>query len=167
MDIIAWSERDLPAEIEPLLREAAGSGHDWVADLRPAWRAGPFTGDGEALLLAWEGADLLAMAAISADPFVEGGATGRLRFIYVRESARRRGIADRLVAGCLARAAGRWKRLRLHTDNPDAARLYARHGFRPAPGEVRATHVMEMSASAELSADASQAAAAGRMPGAG
>ena len=119
-----------------------GSGHAWAADFHATWRSRPFTGKGEALFFASEGGHLLAMAAISADPFVSDAVTGRLRFIYVRQTARRRGIADRLVAKCLARGGGRWRRVRLHTDNPAAARLYMRHGFQPSEADPSATHVM-------------------------
>jgi hypothetical protein len=64
------------------------SGHAWAANFHAAWRARPFIGEGEALFLAWDGKPrdgkrLLAMAAISADPFVDDATTGRLRFIYM------------------------------------------------------------------------------------
>ncbi len=144
MDIAEWRDAELPAAIDALLEEALATDHDWVADFRPAWQAGPFLGDGEALFLVNEGGRLLAMAVVSADPFVDDGTTGRLRFIYVAVAARRRGIADALVTRCIRHAGGRWRRLRLHTDNPVAARLYERHGFRPVTGEVRATHVADL-----------------------
>ncbi|HWJ76390.1 MAG TPA: GNAT family N-acetyltransferase [Kaistia sp.] len=143
IEIIDWRDPILPVALEALLQEAIATENEWAADFRPAWDARPFTGAGEALFLARDGAQLLAMAAISADPFVADNVTGRLRFIYVHTSARRRGLADRLVAACLARAAGTWQRLRLHTDNPVAARLYERYGFHPAAGEWRATHIAE------------------------
>ena len=147
IEIFAWVEAELPPDLDALLAEADATGHDWSTGFLPAWRERPFTEAGEALFLAREDDALLAMAVISADPFVADDATGRLRYIYVREAARRRGLAERLVRHCLARADGRWTRLRLHTDNPLAARLYARYGFRPAPNEPRATHVLDMTMS--------------------
>ncbi|MBZ9936723.1 GNAT family N-acetyltransferase [Mesorhizobium sp. BR1-1-16] len=144
IEIIHWRDPVLPVALDQLLREAIETENEWAADFRPAWEARPFIDAGEALFLARDGQQLLAMAAISADPFIADGETGRLRFIYVQTSARRRGLADRLVAACLARAAGTWQRLRLHTDNPAAARLYERYGFRPAPGAWRATHIAEI-----------------------
>src|SRR5271169_3789953 len=77
-------------------------------------------------------------------PVVDDPTTGRLRFIYVRQTARRRGIADRMVGDCLALARGRWRTLRLHTDNAFAARLYERHGFQPSASNPRATHTMAL-----------------------
>jgi ribosomal protein S18 acetylase RimI-like enzyme len=84
------------------------------------------------------------MAVISADPFVDDATTGRLRFIYIRETARRQGLADRLVRDCLALASGRWRTLRLHTDNVVAARLYERYGFQPFASDPHATHTMSI-----------------------
>ncbi|SHG72670.1 Acetyltransferase (GNAT) domain-containing protein [Kaistia soli DSM 19436] len=144
IEIVRWGDPDLPPGLDALLQEAVETDHEWVADFRPAWEAGAFAGDGEALFVAFGGGALLAMATISADPFVEDKATGRLRFIYVRVAARRRGIAEGLVAACLGRARGTWRRLRLHTDNPVAAQLYERYGFRPAAGEWRATHIADI-----------------------
>ena len=149
MEILRWHSAELPSAIDTLLKEALATDHEWAAEFKPAWQAHPFIGDGEALLLAWQGADVLAMAAVSADPHVADGQTGRLRFIYVRMAARRQGIAERLVSDCLMLSRGHWRKLRLHTDNPVAARLYERYGFEAAPGEVRATHILDMTSPKE------------------
>lgn len=141
--MIQWKDPDhLPKSLDALVSEAVRSGHKWASDLYTAWRSRPFTGRGEALFLACEGGKLSGMAVISADPFVNDATTGRLRFIYVRETARRRGIAERLVDECLRVATGNWHTLRLHTDNEAAARIYERHGFRASGADPRATHVM-------------------------
>jgi GNAT superfamily N-acetyltransferase len=144
VEILRWSERALPADIEPLCAEAAAAGYAWSADFPADWGRRPFLDEGEALFLAREDGELLAMAVLSADPFVADDRTGRLRYIFVREAARRRGLAERFVRLCLERARPRWRRLRLHTDNPRAAALYERHGFRPSAVDPRATHVLEM-----------------------
>jgi GNAT superfamily N-acetyltransferase len=144
VEIVRFGELELPACIDELISEAVRSGHVWASDFHAVWLARPFMGEGEALFLAWQGDRLLAMAAVSVDPFVDDAAVGRLRFIYVRQTARRRGIADGLVERCLALARGRWRRLRLHTDNPVAAQLYERYGFEPSGSDPRATHVMEI-----------------------
>jgi GNAT superfamily N-acetyltransferase len=147
LEVTRWSEPDLPACLDILVSEAVRSGHAWASNFHAAWQSRPFTGEGEALFLVWDGKPrdgkrLLAMAVISADPFVNDATTGRLRFIYVRQTARRQGIADRLVGDCLALATGRWRTLRLHTDNAVAARLYERYGFQPSGSDPRATHIM-------------------------
>jgi GNAT superfamily N-acetyltransferase len=142
IQVVRWTDPTLPSCIDVLVSEAVNSGHGWASDFHASWQSRPFTGEGEALFLAAEENQLLAMAAITADPYVDDAATGRLRFIYVRGAARRRGIADRLVRECLALANGRWRVLRLHTDNAIAARLYEGYGFRRHGCDSRATHTM-------------------------
>lgn len=141
--IVRWAEPALPDGVEALIADATAEGFAWAAGFPADWRARPFLEEGEALFLARDGGALAAMAVLSADPFVANGETGRLRYIYVRGAARRRGLAERLVILCLERARGRWGRLRLHTDNPNAAALYERHGFRPSGEDPRATHVLD------------------------
>ena len=148
-DIVRWTGRALPDGVEALCRDAAAEGYAWAADFPADWRRRPFLEEGEALYLARDGGasndgSLAAMAVLSADPFVDDPETGRLRYIYVRGSARRQGLAERFVRLCLERARGRWQRLRLHTDSPRAAALYERHGFRPSDADPRATHVLAL-----------------------
>ena len=141
--LVRWRDPDrLPVALDALVSEAVDSGNPWVSNLHAAWRSRPFVGPGEALFLASEGGQLLATAAITVDPYMGDATVGRLRFIYVRETARRRGIADRLVEECLRLAEGNWRKLRLHTDNTVAARLYERYGFQASGADPRATHVM-------------------------
>jgi ribosomal protein S18 acetylase RimI-like enzyme len=143
IELVRWTDADeLPVALDDLIAEAVTSGYAWAADFHQAWQSRPFTGAGEGLFLACEAGKLLGMAAVSADPFVDDAGVGRLRFIYVRESARHRGLGDRLVTMCLGTARGHWHTLRLHTDNAAAARIYERHGFRAVAGDARATHVV-------------------------
>jgi ribosomal protein S18 acetylase RimI-like enzyme len=143
VEIVRWTEVGLPDDVEDLTAEAAAAGYAWAAGFGADWRARPFVDQGEALYLARQHGALLAMAVLSADPFVDDRETGRLRYIYVREAARRQGLAERFVSLCLERARGRWQRLRLHTDNPRAAALYERRGFRRSADDPRATHVLD------------------------
>lgn len=150
VDVIRWTGAELPEAVSALISEAMDTGHIWASDICAAWRTRPFLGRGEALLLASDGHQLLAMAVISADPHVDDPDVGRLRFIYVRRSARRQGLADRLVGACLERAGKRWRRIRLHTDSAIAARLYERHGFHPSETDPRATHTLDLSDSGSV-----------------
>ena len=127
--------------VQLLIAEARQEGFDWMANLEGAWVEGPFIGPGEALFLAWVGDRLVGVAAITEDHYLRDGQTGRLRFVYVSPTSRGCGIADALTTHCLARAAGRWAVIRLHTDNPVAARLYAKFGFALlADADGEATH---------------------------
>jgi GNAT superfamily N-acetyltransferase len=134
----------LPSSMPVLISEAVHSGHEWVSKLEEVWRERPFIGQGEALFLALDNVQVMAMAALTADTFVNDPAVGRLRFVYVRELARRRGLGERLLDECLKLAKGNWQTLRLHTSNEVAARMYERRGFLPIAGDPRVTHMMEL-----------------------
>ncbi|MCW6506832.1 GNAT family N-acetyltransferase [Lichenifustis flavocetrariae] len=136
-----WTDPGLPGGLSRLLAEAEGQGYAWIVEFLGEWTGRPFANDGEALFLAFDEADPVAMAVISADPHVSDRETGRLRYIYVGQGARKQGLARCLVEACLRRGGAHWQRLRLHADNPVAARLYESYGFRPVDGEARSTHV--------------------------
>ena len=139
--ITRWQDATLPTRLPVLLDEAARTGVDWMADFTVDWRRRPFLDDGEGLFLAFAGVAPVAMAVISADPHVPDTETGRLRYIYVAEATRGRGLLRPLVEACLDRGASRWRRLRLHTTNPAAARVYEDYGFMAVADAVRSTHV--------------------------
>ena len=141
--LVQWTEPgSLPSSLPALIAEAVHSGYDWVSNLQEAWRQRPFIGQGEALFLALENLQVVAIAAITADTFVNDPAVGRLRFVYVREIARGRGIGEKLLDACLTLAKGNWRTLRLHTSNEVAARMYERRGFLPIAGDPRVTHIL-------------------------
>ena len=137
--IMRWSERHFPAVLGPLMAEAVSGGYGWMDELNAQWAARPMLDTGEALLIARRGGEAAAMAIISRDPFNDDGATGRLRFIFVSQSARRQGLAEALVLACLEQGRD-WKRITLHTDNPAAEALYVRYGFCRVEGLPRVTH---------------------------
>lgn len=124
------------------MAEAVTTGYVWASTFDHEWTTRPFVGDGEGLFLALVDDDPVAMAAISIDPFTLDRDTGRLRYIYVRDGFRRRGIAEHLLRACLASGRDRWLRLRLHTDNDAAARLYESYGFARSTADAHATHIL-------------------------
>lgn len=140
-EVIRWGNATLPEGLPRLLAEAAATGVAWMADFTADWHRGPFLDAGEGLFLVRLDDQPVAMAVISADPHVPDTDTGRLRYIYVAHAMRGRGLLRVLVDACLDRAASRWRRLRLHTDNPVAARIYESYGFVAVRDEVRSTHV--------------------------
>lgn len=141
--ITRWQASTLPDGYAVFAEEARTTGHEFIDRLAEAWAARPFLDEGEGLFVAQDDGQLAATAAISADPVLTDGATGRLRFVYVREAFRGRGLAEALVRACLARAGRRWRRIELHTGNPVAARLYLRNGFVPLAEPGRSTHRLD------------------------
>ena len=133
---------DLPPGIEALRAEASSEGFRFMDRLVQEWRANTnrFDGAGEALLGAFEAADLMGVCGLNRDPYACREGVGRLRHLYVRKSARRRGIASALVGHLLAQAETAFCCVRLKTETQEAASFYASHGFVAIDDEA-ASHI--------------------------
>lgn len=125
-----------------LISDAVAEGYGWVGALATAWSEDRFLGPGVGLFVAYHNDEPFGIAAVTRDPRASDDRTGRLRFVYVAESARGAGVAQALLDACLSRATERWSLLRLHTDNPIAARMYEARGFVRAEADPTTTHVL-------------------------
>jgi GNAT superfamily N-acetyltransferase len=135
--------RTLPRdELDALLGESSAEGFRFVARLVDEWEAGRerFDAPGAVLLGAFEGTALLAIGGLTPDPYGGDPAVGRLRHVYVRASARRRGVGRRLVTALEDRAAARYGALVLRTDTAAGARFYEAVGYAALPAGGTATH---------------------------
>jgi GNAT superfamily N-acetyltransferase len=137
-----WSLRDLPSGIDALRAEAAAEGFRFMDTLVIEWRSGAnrFARPGEALLGAFQAAELIAIGGLNRDPYPGQEGIGRLRHIYVRRSARRSGVGSALVHQLLRRGDGVFRSIRLRTETREAADFYIRLGFQAVQDES-ATHV--------------------------
>jgi GNAT superfamily N-acetyltransferase len=129
----------------PLIADAEAEGRHFVRRLAEEWRDGTLRFDrpGELLLGARAGSRLLGVGGLSLDPYQPEEGLGRVRHLYVAAEARRQGIGRALMLAILGHARGRFRRLRLLTTTPDAARFYERLGFQASPG-ARQSHVLEL-----------------------
>jgi GNAT superfamily N-acetyltransferase len=140
--------------IAPLLAASIEEGFHFIERLVREWEDSQqrFNGLGELLVAVYSEADIIAIGGLTADPYSGEPALGRLRHIYVRPDARRRGIGRRLVR-ILEQAAGqRYRALVLRTDSPTAARFYEMLGYTRLPPGSTATHRRELVV-AKLSCD--------------
>ena len=139
----------LPAGFAALVEESLGRSFGALERLDRAWRAGTnrFARDGEGLWAATVGDRLVGVCGLNVDPYVEDPRVARVRHLYVALSHRRRGVGRALVEAALARARTRFRRVRLRTNDPGAARFYAALGFGQAPPSdaASATHVLDVS----------------------
>ena len=137
----------LPTDaLAPLLAASIDEGFHFVERLVREWQEGKecFNRPGELLLAAYHGPSIIAIGGLTADPYSNEPAIGRLRHIYVRPDARHRGMGRRLVQR-LERAAERtYRALVLRTDTPTAARFYEALGYTPLPPGGTATHRREL-----------------------
>lgn len=139
--------RELPSGFPALRDEAAAHGHRMLQVLEEDWEAGTirFDGPGEALFTAELGPLLAGIGGVTADPYA-GPDIARVRRLYVRIAYRGMGIGRALVEAAAAEARGAGCRL-LRVRAPDeAAPFYESLGFRPAPEERGASHVMMLRA---------------------
>ena len=110
------------------------------------WRDGTnrFDGPGEAFRGVFRAGVLVAVGGLNADPYLpleDRGGTARLRHVYVRLAWRRAGVGAALTRQLVSLAAPRFRRVRLRTGAPGAARMYERCGFERVE-EPDATHAL-------------------------
>ncbi len=138
---------DLPAAgFIVLLAESEQAGLRLLRRLADEWASGVnrFDRPGEALFGARIGHELVAVGGLNVDPYAAMPRVGRVRHLYVLSACRRAGIGGRLVTEIIEAARGRFERLHLRTQNPEAARLYERLGFVRRADIPHCSHVREV-----------------------
>ena len=137
-----------PGQLRTLIADSEAQGLRFVRRLDEEWAGGVnrFDRPGEALFVARDGSNVIGVGGLNVDPYTNDSTAGRVRHVYVLSAYRRRGIAERLVTTIVDAARGRFSTLRLHTSNPDAARLYARLGFTRRADATHCTHTLEIAA---------------------
>jgi GNAT superfamily N-acetyltransferase len=131
--------------MDALRTEASGEGFQFLDRLIGDWETGAnrFDQPGECLLGAWSEAELVGVAGLNRDPYIEGSRIGRIRHLYVRRSARRSGVGSALLQRLLNDASSTFDLVRVRTDTCEAAAFYLRHGFLPVADEF-ASHVKSL-----------------------
>src|SRR5579871_3377770 len=86
-------------ELLALVDESEAEGHGFLRRLVAEWESGQnrFAGPGEALYVARQGAGLVGVCGLNADPYARLPGIGRLRHLYVVADHRRRGVGQTLV----------------------------------------------------------------------
>ena len=136
-ELCGYETRPLPAsswgDVERLVEASVGEGFRFLVRLREELASGAnrFDGEGEVLLGAWRGEELVAVGGLNRDPYSGDPRAGRIRHVYVLPSARRAGAGRALVRELIDRAGAWFDELVLRTDTAEAARFYEALGFRP------------------------------------
>jgi GNAT superfamily N-acetyltransferase len=129
-----------------LIEESERAGYRFMHRLADEWASGAnrFDRPGEALFAARIDGRLIGACGLNVDPYTKAAGVGRVRHLYVLSACRRLGVGGQLVARVMDAARGRFGRLRLSTQNPEAAQLYERLGFSRSAGEPDHTHFLEL-----------------------
>jgi len=132
-------------EFAPIVADSESDGWRFLRRLVDDWTSGVnrFDRPGEALFVARIDGCVVGVCGLNLDPYTSDEATGRVRRLYVLQSHRSKGIGQRLVKAVIAAASGRFRRLRVRTENAAATRLYERLGFEPVVGNADCTHILE------------------------
>ncbi|HEY1502476.1 MAG TPA: GNAT family N-acetyltransferase [Acidobacteriaceae bacterium] len=133
--------------IDELQAEANAEGYNFIDTLLEDWSTGEnrFDGPGEILMGSIERDSLIAVGGLNLDPFARNPAIGRIRRVYVRSVWRNLGTGRALMTALIDHASQHFNSVRLRAENPGAARLYERLGFRPI-NDPNATHILLLSA---------------------
>jgi GNAT superfamily N-acetyltransferase len=140
---------ELPADgLADLVTESEGFQLRLVRRLVDEWIAGAnrFDRPGEAFFAAAINGRVIGVCGLNVDAYTTEPRIGRVRHLYVLLEHRRRGIGTRLVHEVIAAARGTFDRLRLRTNNLQAAAFYEELGFQPTSGDPDCTHVLQLSA---------------------
>jgi len=133
--------------VDPLVVEAERQGFAFMRRFVEEWASGAnrFDGPGECVLGAFSAGQLLGVAGLNRDPYVDVEGVGRLRHLYVLASARRLGVGTLLVRRILQEARSSFHVVRLRTTTASA--FYLRLGFSGVDEET-ASHLMPVASGA-------------------
>ncbi len=138
---------ELPKEgVSPLIAESEGAGLRFVCRLAEEWANGTnrFDRPGEALFAASIRGRMVGVCGLNIDPYAPAPRVGRVRHLYLLVAYRHLGVGRQLVDEVIRAARETFEHLRLRTENPAAARLYERMGFRRTAEVADCTHLMEL-----------------------
>jgi len=128
--------------LEPLVAQAAATGFQALARLQDEWQSGRnrFDQPGEAIFIATDNGLVVGICGLNRDPYLRDPTVGRVRHLYVAVEHRRKGIGSQLVRAVKGAAMGRFTRLRLRTNSPDADSFYCSLGFMHVTAEPACSH---------------------------
>jgi predicted GNAT family acetyltransferase len=98
------------------------------------------------IFVATDNGSIVGVCGLNCDPYLSDPTVGRVRHLYVAVDHRRKGTGTQLVRTVMSAAMGRFGRLRLRTDNPDADAFYRSLGCTRIAGESECSHQIVLNA---------------------
>ncbi|MBT9470658.1 MAG: GNAT family N-acetyltransferase [Pseudomonadota bacterium] len=127
---------ELPGDFERLRTAAAAEGHRHIERLDEDWNSGAqrFAGDGEALLAAYQGGELVGIGGVTREPSETAEPALRMRRLFVSPQARRTGVARTIVAALAQEGFDNAALITVHAGDPAAGAFWEAQGFQPVTG---------------------------------
>ncbi len=140
MDIIRVT--DLSEEIRELAKIASVGGYRNIETLVNEFDSGVnrFSKPGEALFGAYEPTSILGIGGINIDPYYGQATVARVRRLFVKPDARRRGVATALMLQIEEIGRKYFSKLRLFTNSETASRFYINLGYRTVKHREKISH---------------------------
>ncbi len=140
MDIIRVT--DLSEEIRELAKIASVGGYRNIETLVNEFDSGVnrFSTPGEALFGAYEATSILGIGGINIDPYYGLATVARVRRLFVKPDARRRGVATALMLQIEEIGRKYFSKLQLFTNSETASRFYINLGYRAVKHREKISH---------------------------
>jgi GNAT superfamily N-acetyltransferase len=133
----------LPDDFPALQAEALTEGYRFVEALLEEWDAGRYrAGEDGTLFAAYRDGVLMAVGAVTPDPYDPAPDLLRIRHVYVRPAGRRGGIGRALAGALVQQGLALAPRLSLNAADSGAAAFWEAMGFRPDRGGTRRSHLL-------------------------
>ncbi len=125
--------QEISTELISLGEAAHAEGYDHLRRLIEEFASGAnrFQKPDEALFSAQQNEQLVGVGGLNIDPYETSIPVARVRRLYVLPSARRLGVATRLMAHIETHANVTFSRIQLFTSSPDASEFYEQLGYAP------------------------------------
>ena len=148
MDVVVEPVAELAMiSIAPLLIESEREGRFFLRRLAEEWSSGAnrFQRPGERLYLAHFGNTVIGSCGLNIDPYAADPTVGRVRRLFVTSEHRGKRIGSRLVRSVVTAAHGKFRLLRVRTENPiaEAAGSMSDSDF-SAIGATDCTHMLAL-----------------------
>ncbi len=140
MDIIRIT--DLSDGIRALAKIASVDGHQNIETLVNEFDSGVnrFKKPGEALFGAYDATSILGIGGINIDPYYGLPTVARVRRLFVKPDARRRGVATALMLQIEEIGRRYFSKLQLLTNSQTASRFYINLGYRTVEHKEKISH---------------------------
>lgn len=134
-----------------LIEDSLSEGYKFIKRLVDEYKSGSnkFDKKGESLYVAKIDDEIIGIGGLNIDPYLNLSDVGRVRHLYVLRKNRGTGVGKKLLYTIIDEVRSNFRKIRLSsTNNPAAVNLYIECGFLKVEGIYKASHILEISKTA-------------------